>query len=187
MMRDNAGQTRLRARATTILALLALHAPIGFAAENDSFPGLRALMTEQEFEAAGLNTLSAEQLKALDDWLADGSPERPASINTEAAAAIEEPDAQVAPQSEIAPKARDSWRDRNRDDIESRVVDGFTGWRGETVFKLENGQVWRQRLDGRHRYSGEPNPRVRITRNWLGFFELELIETGHSVGVSRVR
>ena len=186
MMRDNAGQTLLRVGATTIIALLALHAPIGFAAENDPFPGLRALMTEQEFEAAGLNTLSAAQLKALDDWLADESTERPASIAVEAAA-IEEPDAQVAAQSEIAPKEPDSWRDRTRDDIESAIVGAFTGWRGETVFELENGQVWRQRLDGRHRYKGAPNPRVRITRNWLGFFELQLIETGHKVGVARVR
>ncbi len=161
--------------------------PIGFAAENDLFPGLRALMTEQEFEAAGLNTLSAAQLQTLDDWLADERSERPAFANAETAAAIEEPDAQVTAQSEIAAEERGSWRDRNRDDIESRVVDGFTGWRGETIFKIENGQVWRQRLDGRHRYSRAPNPRVRITRNWLGFFELQLIETGHKVGVTRVR
>ena len=171
MMRVNAGQTLLKVGATSILAWLALYAPIGFAAENDSFRGLRALMTKQEFEAAGLNTLSAAQLKALDDWLADESTERPASIGVEAAA-IEEPD---------------SWRDRTRADIESTIIGAFTGWRGETVFQLENGQVWRQRLDGRHRYKGAPNPRVRITRNWLGFFELQLIETGHKVGVTRVR
>ena len=42
MMRVNAGQTLLKVGATSILAWLALYAPIGFAAENVSFPGLRA-------------------------------------------------------------------------------------------------------------------------------------------------
>ena len=33
------------------------------------FPGVKELMQEQEFAAAGLNKLSAEELKALDGWL----------------------------------------------------------------------------------------------------------------------
>ena len=51
---------------------------------------------------------------------------------------------------------------------------------------LENGQRWRQRLDGRYFYSGPPQPRVRITRNFLGFYKLTLIDKGRGIGVSPI-
>ena len=55
------------------------------------------------------------------------------------------------------------------------------------MFRLENGQVWRQRLDGRYQYSGAPNPAVRIDKNWLGFYRMTLVKEGRSIGVTRVR
>ncbi len=68
-------------------------------------------------------------------------------------------------------------------ELVSRISGDFSGWDGETVFRLENGQVWRQRLRGRYFYSGPPQPEVRITRNYLGFYKLTVVETGKSIGV----
>ena len=37
--------------------------------DQEQFPGVEALMTEKEFDAAGLDKLSTEERAALNDWL----------------------------------------------------------------------------------------------------------------------
>ena len=69
--------------------------------------------------------------------------------------------------------------------FEARVVGGFTGWSGKTVFTLDNGQVWRQRHGTSYRYQGDDN-RVRLEPNFFGFWELTVVSTGRSVGVRRI-
>lgn len=69
--------------------------------------------------------------------------------------------------------------------FEARVVGGFTGWSGKTVFTLDNGQVWRQRHDTSYRYQGDDN-RVRLAPNFFGFWDLTVVSTGRSVGVRRI-
>jgi hypothetical protein len=52
--------------------------------------------------------------------------------------------------------------------IESRIDGRFDGWSGETIFKLENGQIWQQAS-----YANTPSrkyrPKVVITRTGAGF------------------
>lgn len=133
---------------------------------DDDFPGIRKLMSDDEFRSTGLDGLAPEELEALDAWLLR----------------------YTAGDAEVLQETNDSVREAReaRDDrgIVSRIVGDFEGWSGETVFRLENGQVWEQRLDGRFRYRGEPNPEVRIDRNWVGFYRMTVIGTGRSVGVS---
>jgi len=45
--------------------------------------------------------------------------------------------------------------------IESRIDGEFTGWEGETIFKLVNGQIWQQASYAYH-YSYKYSPRVMI-------------------------
>lgn len=47
--------------------------------------------------------------------------------------------------------------------IESQIDGEFTGWRGDTVFRLTNGQVWRQRRYAYH-YQYAYRPKVLIYR-----------------------
>ena len=152
----------------TALALLAtgIGASASASAEDDGFPGVRSLMTVEEFEAAGLDELSDAQIEALDTWLIRYTADDAAVV------------------SETSPEVREA---RRSSTIESRIVGEFTGWNGDTVFELENGQVWRQRLDGRFTYRGPPNPAVQIKRNFAGFFQMRLVEAGRGVGVTRVR
>ena len=81
-------------------------------------------------------------------------------------------------QNEEVSEARKSFQ------VVARISGSFDGWEGDTLFHLDNGQVWRQRLSGHYRYRGPANPEVRISRNWLGFYKLTVVETGKSVGVS---
>jgi hypothetical protein len=155
-------------RATAInlcFFLAAALAPSVLAGERGAaaFPGIETLMSEAEFSAAGLDRLSAEELEALNAWLLR----------------------YTAGEAEVLQAGNTAVREA-RDDFEvtSRLVGDFRGWDGDTVFRLENGQVWRQRLDGRYIYRGPPNPEVRISRNWLGFYKLTLVEDGRGVGVT---
>jgi hypothetical protein len=70
--------------------------------------------------------------------------------------------------------------------LEARIVPPFSGWSGQTLFRLDNGQVWRQRIKGRYMFSGD-DTRVVITRNLLGFYNMTLVGSGRSVGVEPVR
>jgi hypothetical protein len=71
-------------------------------------------------------------------------------------------------------------------EILSVILPPFTGWTGKTIFKLENGQVWQQRRQGNHPYRGS-NPQVKISKNIMGFFRMELVENGKSVQVKRLK
>lgn len=147
------------------------------------FPGVKELMKEQEFAAAGLNKLSAEELKALDGWLLrytmddvpeliEEVPELKESVELRAAVT---PEPKPRPEPEPEPEK-----------IVSKIKGEFIGWRGKTIFKLENGQIWKQRQSGRYYHKME-NPEISISKNMMGFYMMEIVETGKRIGVRRLR
>ncbi len=151
---------------TLICATLLLTASGSLMAQKSSFPGIEKLMTSEEYEAAGLDKLSTSEREALNQWLIRYTAEdSQVLLNTdeEVIQAVEE------------------------QEILARMDDGFKGWSGETVFRLDNGQVWQQRRRGNYKYNGPANPEVRITKNFMGFFRLELVESGKSVQVKRLQ
>jgi len=135
-------------------------------AEDKSFPGIEEIMSSEQFSEAGLDRLSAEELKALNAWLVR----------------------YTAGEADIMRQHSEEVRQASKDvDIRSRIKGDFNGWSGETIFRLENGQVWRQRLSGRYSYKGPPNPEISIGRNFMGFYMMTVVETGKKVGVKLVR
>lgn len=148
----------------SLIILLAL-AFTSATAGADDFPGIEKLMSPEEFSAAGLDKLSAEERQALDSWLIKfTATEAPGLLQT----------------NENVQKVQDAHV------IEARVKQPFTGWDGNTVFYLDNGQVWRQRLAGRVVYKGEDSA-VEIKKNFLGFYKLHHLASGRSVGVTRIK
>lgn len=77
---------------------------------------VKELMTPSEFKSCGLEKLSREELARLDSWL------RFYTLRFIRAFA----------------------RERSPDVIESRIEGEFEGWDGDTIFELENGQIWQQ-------------------------------------------
>ena len=133
--------------------------------KQKDFPGIEKLMSAEDFTRAGLDRLTPEQVRALNDWLVRYTAGEAYVVQTTS----EEVRAAV-------PEFR----------LEARIVPPFDGWSGQTLFRLDNGQVWRQRIKGRYMFSGD-DTRVVITRNVLGFYNLTLVSTGRSVGVEPVR
>lgn len=79
---------------------------------------VRQFMTASEFKAAGLDKLSSEELERLNEWLAKFTAQVFRTVQGSGGGC--------------------------EGVVESQVEGTFSGWTGETVFKLTNGQIWQQ-------------------------------------------
>ena len=149
----------------SLLCTLLLASYAGVAQDGSSFPGVEALMTPEEYRAAGLEKLTPAEREALNSFLIRYTAE----------------DSQVLLNSDAEVK-----KAAEEQEIVSVIQQPFKGWSGDTVFRLENGQVWQQRQRGNYPYRGT-NPEVRITKNFMGFYRMELTENGKAVAVKRLQ
>lgn len=62
----------------------------------------------------------------------------------------------------------------------------FTGWSGGTLFKLDNGQVWKQSQSGRVYYVKD-RPKITIKRGAFGSYRLAVEGLNRTVRVKRVK
>lgn len=189
-----------------ICSLALLVSMYGHAQTERAPSGLEALMTPEQYKAAGLSQLSEQQREALYQWLReyagkpvhqpDTAPAEPRPIATSTAAGAQ-PATSPAAQSSGVPRVAaeadnfgfpeplpDFASETNR--LEARIVGKFRGWNGKTVFTLDNGQVWRQRVSGKYTYMGD-DTRIVISQNPWGFYDLRLVAADRKVGVSRVK
>ena len=131
---------------------------------SGTWEGLKRMMSAKEFHNSGLDKLNPGELRNLDQWLlrflAYDSPQ------------VVKSDATIKKLQKIP--------------VRHRIVGHFRGWNGDTVFTLDNGEVWRQRLPGRYAVSLD-NPEVEIKKNLLGFYELRIVKTGARIGVTRIK
>ena len=70
--------------------------------------------------------------------------------------------------------------------FEARLTGNFTGWSGKTVFRLDDGQVWRQRSAANYRHRST-DMRVKFKKNWMGGWEMTVVSSGKTVLVSKVK
>jgi hypothetical protein len=131
-------------------------------------PDIRKLMTPEEFEAAGLDKLSPEEIEALNRWVVRYTAH----------------DAPEVRRQDVVVKAEAAKADEAG--IKTRIAGEFTGWDGDTIFRLQNGQIWKQRLDGRWHYRAD-SPEVELRKNMMGFWVLKVVETDKSIGVKRLQ
>jgi len=134
-----------------------------------SAPTLEERMSEAEFNAAGLDRLSPEQLKFLNDWL--GSKGISASV-----APIRKRDGTM----EFYPD------EGAREVVESSIVGEFNGWSGRTIVKLENGQKWQQSESGSRGDVRMSNPSVIIKPMSMDSWLMVVKGCNCSVRVKRV-
>jgi hypothetical protein len=113
-------------------------------------PGsIKELMSPAEFNAAGLNKLSADELQKLDAWLQGYR--------------------QVTEQA--AEKKATARASRTKMDLIVSRVDGqFNGLMGRTIIRLEDGTVWKQaNADDRYRSRVTDHPAAAVIHGVFGY------------------
>ncbi len=150
-------------------ALAVLTAPFAVAAAEPETNRLEERMSSDEFRAAGLDRLTPDQLRYLNEWL--GNKGVAASV-----APLKKRDGTL----EYYPD------DSNREVIESRIVGPFEGWRGKTIVKLENGQKWQQTESGSRGDVNMSGPAVTIKPMSMGSWLMVVKGCNCSVRVKRI-
>ena len=175
--------------------------PLGAQASE---PGsIEDMMSAEERLKSGVDTLTAEQRQFLSEWLLenytrnpakvvsqsletaeDTSPQEPASNEATADEIEAEIDRRVA--ARLADNRASEKKPASDSSFEARLTGNFTGWSGKTVFRLDDGQVWRQRSAANYRHRGT-DVRVKFKKNWMGGWEMTVVSSGKTVLVSKVK
>ena len=156
--------------------LLTLAVSAAFAADSSNPPNVETLMTPEDYADSGLDKLSDAEREHLSEW-----------VERYREGAVIGPVVHKKP-SEMTEEETVVYKEKQEVlnvDIVAKVIPTFRGWNGKTVFRLDNGQTWRQRTAGKLRYSGSDST-VTITRNTLGKYKMKHEDTGRSVGVKRI-
>ena len=185
------------------LLLAVVIAPQGFSEERNGavFSTIEREMSAKERRVTGIDSLSTNELEALNQWLIErfdqvqetvsaevreevlvkvreaDTAEREAEIERRVAIKVEAAKQKIAeapPQSAVG------------EPFEAVIKGRFSGWSGNTVFALDNGQVWKQRAGNVYRHKGG-DYRVRLERNWFGGWEMTMVSSGKTVLVTRVK
>lgn len=148
---------------------------------EEGFSTLEEQMTGQEFDAAGLGKLSPQELESLNGW-----------IRRRSLATLDGPAAGAATvgadsQSEDRRGFKRAKGEKDRTPVTSRIVGRFSGWDGQTVFKLENGMIWAQ-ADKEKFYTKEvENPVVVIEPGMFGTWRLSIEGFNSNCRVQRIQ
>ena len=188
------------------LLLALVIAPQGFAEErNDAaFSGIEREMSAEERRATGIDSLSIDELDALNQWLIERfdqvqetvSAEVREEVREEVLEEVREADA-VEREAEIERRvaieveaAKQEFVEATpepavSEPFEAEIVGPFSGWSGKTVFTLSNGQVWRQRSGSNYRHTAQGQA-VAVKKNFMGLWTLTVLSSGRTVGVYRI-
>lgn len=151
---------------------------------------VRDLMSVTEYHRTGIDKLSPVQLKALNAWLQAYVGERAPTPSAGVASPSLSSSSAPAGVSAAAGFGADTMAPRENpatpERIETRIAGRFTGWTGNTVFKLENGQVWKQAATGYFTNIELDNPQVIIKKLGFGYL-LTLPGHGATVFVRRIK
>ena len=147
----------------TALALLLMGA-----ASAAEFSTLEERMSQAQFHAAGLDKLSPEELKTLNDWLRGHE-----TVTTKVVTQSGQP--------AFYPKPSE------REVVESRIAGTFSGWLGHSVFRLENGQEWTQAESGTFSNGKYDHPKVKVKPMLMGNWLMYVEPCGCSLRVERTK
>jgi hypothetical protein len=129
------------------ITILMLSLGIVTAQDDQSLWTMDKVMTPQELKDTGVSGLSPSQRKALDAWL-----------NRFTTRLVKVATRKITKQST---PSTDGTRNDCVSTVESTITSDFNGWDGETIFKLDNGQIWQQ-TEYDYSYSYAYRPEVTI-------------------------
>jgi hypothetical protein len=157
---------------------------------EEGFASLEEQMTGAEFMASGLSKLTPEELEALNNW-----------IRARTLATLDQPKSgtyaysssadSISPEADMRGfenKENSKSNKKNRVEINSRLIGMFSGWDGNTLFKLDNGMIWAQ-TSKKDKFYIEPieNPAVTIEPGMFGTWRLHVEDYATAVKVERIQ
>ena len=155
---------------------------------SEGFSTLEEQMTGKEFTASGLDKLTPEELASLNAWIRSRSL---ATIDAPASAAAATTAATTSSAAESTGGDRRGFRsekeDEDRSSITSRIVGKFSGWDGQTVFKLENGMIWEQTDKDKFYIREVENPVAIIEPGIFGTWRLQIEGYNSKCRVERIQ
>lgn len=159
--------------------MLALWVPVSVSAQQ-AFASLEEQMTGEEFRSTGLEKLTPQELAALNEWIRSRSLATLDAPRYAGSASVARPaggDEYSRPDIEAMP----------REPIITRINGAFSGWDGQTVFRLENGMIWEQ-VDKDKFYTREmQNPTVTIEPALFGTWKLSVEGYEEDCKVERIQ
>jgi hypothetical protein len=142
---------------------LAFAASTASGQQTPTAPLIDQLMNAEQLRASGLNKLSAAEMAALNTWL---------QRYTEAVF-------------QFALSGQAAATSRTQAVVESRIDGEFTGWEGETIFKLVNGQIWQQSSYA-YKYVYKYSPKVLIYKSGVGY-KMQVEGVDGTISVTRLK
>jgi hypothetical protein len=168
-----------------ICAILGLLVAASCFSATEPLKDIRNVLTRTEFISAGLEKLTEAELVQLSGSLygwkeIEAAPE--SSESEEPARVTMQEEAQFGAEKLEKPDEVEN----SPKEIESRILGDFRGWKGRTVFRLENGQVWRQ-TDKKSYYLVRKDPEVVIRKGALGSYFLSVKGERRRCKVERIK
>jgi hypothetical protein len=149
-------------------------APLAWGQQTPMTSNVEQQMSAEEFKAAGLDKLSAQELAALNAWLQR-------KVVQETSKAVET--AKEEGRKEVKEKSRGFFDFGSTEAITTSLVGEFKGFADGRKYTMENGQVWEQIEPASLAGVRKTNPKVTIKpgvfNNW--FLRIEGYNTAAKV------
>ena len=144
---------------------------VGLAAAATAYIEIERRITPEQMHETGLDTLTPEQLAALNRVLREDAAKRPAPSVSSVSTETSDPSRHIGMSDEP---------------IRSRVKGTVSGWAPGTVFELENGQQWKV-LKGEMKLSKPlASPEIIVAPGLAGRWFLQVSEDYPKARVYRV-
>jgi hypothetical protein len=166
-------QNAMRGSTQVLLLFAALSiSAMTTAARADDNSTIEERMSYKDFTRLGLDKLSPDQLRGLNEWMkAHGGMCPPG----------------VAATGGVAP-AGTATNTAQSDKVTSKLVGEFKGWEKGTVLKLANGTAWEVRDDEAFIANHSDSPEVTVERGLIGGWRLSVAgynEIAHVLSVGK--
>lgn len=142
----------------------------------EGFSSLEEQMTGQEFTGAGLDKLSPQELGALNAW-----------IRSRSLATLEAPTTSTVDETVRDLRGFEKQDKEENTTITSSIVGKFSGWDGQTVFRLENGMIWVQDDRDKFYIKEVENPVVTIEPGMFSSWRLNVEGHNSTCRVKRIQ
>lgn len=158
----------MHSRALFFTLILFVPLSAGALAQSQA-PSFEERMSQADFKAAGLEKLTPEELKFLNEWI------QTKGVTQGGAPMVKADGSKVF-----------YTGDSDRQLIESSIVGDFNGWSGRTRVTLENGQVWEQAESGARGGFRISSPGVRIKPMSMGSWLMYIDDCSCDMRVKRI-